>query len=62
MESKPMTENTTRKRVKVYKLNDEGEWDDAGTGHVSVVHLQVGVFFKTFFPFLLWLHLHLLSF
>ena len=36
-----MTENSTRKRVKVYKLNDDGEWDDAGTGHVSCLHHEV---------------------
>jgi hypothetical protein len=29
-------------RVKLYKLNDEGTWDDNGTGHVSVQYLEVG--------------------
>jgi len=28
-------------RVKVYRLNDEGKWDDQGTGHVSVDYLEV---------------------
>lgn len=28
-------------RVKLYKLNDEGTWDDRGTGHVSIDDLQV---------------------
>lgn len=27
-------------RVKVYRLNDEGKWDDKGTGHVSVEYLE----------------------
>lgn len=25
-----------QQRVKVYKLNEEGLWDDKGTGHVTV--------------------------
>lgn len=28
-------------RVKVYRLNDDGKWDDKGTGHVSVEYLEV---------------------
>jgi hypothetical protein len=28
-------------RVKVYRLNDEGLWDDKGTGHVSVEVMEV---------------------
>lgn len=28
-------------RVKVYKLNEDGLWDDKGTGHVSVEYLEV---------------------
>lgn len=28
-------------RVKVYRLNDEGLWDDKGTGHVSVELMEV---------------------
>ncbi|XP_043720303.1 serine/threonine-protein phosphatase 4 regulatory subunit 3-like isoform X2 [Telopea speciosissima] len=27
-------------RVKVYRLNDNGKWDDRGTGHVSVDYLE----------------------
>ncbi|KAG0581095.1 hypothetical protein KC19_4G224600 [Ceratodon purpureus] len=27
-------------RVKVYRLTDEGKWDDKGTGHVSVEYLE----------------------
>lgn len=29
-------------RVKVYKLNEEGQWEDKGTGHISVEHMEVG--------------------
>lgn len=29
-------------RVKVYRLNSDGLWDDKGTGHVSVEYLEVG--------------------
>ena len=29
-------------RVKVYRLNTEGQWDDKGTGHVSVEVMEVG--------------------
>jgi len=25
----------TRRRVKVYQLNEDRQWDDRGTGHVS---------------------------
>lgn len=28
-------------RVKVYRLNDDGKWDDQGTGHVTVDYLEV---------------------
>ncbi|PNY04480.1 hypothetical protein L195_g000904 [Trifolium pratense] len=35
-------------RVKVYRLNDDGKWDDQGTGHVTVDYLErseeLGVF------------------
>eukprot|EP00959_Pyramimonas_sp_CCMP1952_P086611 1811605-Pyramimonas_sp.AAC.2 len=27
-------------RVKVYKLNENGTWDDKGTGHVSVEYME----------------------
>ncbi|KAL5996362.1 hypothetical protein ACLOJK_026439 [Asimina triloba] len=33
-------------RVKVYHLNDEGKWDDRGTGHVNVDYLEVWFFHK----------------
>lgn len=29
-------------RVKVYKLNSEGQWEDKGTGHISVEYMEVG--------------------
>lgn len=29
-------------RVKVYLLNEEGFWDDRGTGHVTVEYVRVG--------------------
>jgi hypothetical protein len=29
------------RRVKVYILNAEGQWDDAGTGHVAIVPSEV---------------------
>lgn len=28
-------------RIKVYRLNEEGLWDDRGTGHVSVEMMEV---------------------
>lgn len=31
-------------RVKVYRLNNDGLWDDKGTGHVSVEYLEVRSF------------------
>ena len=27
----------TKWRVKLYKLNFSGQWDDLGTGHVSII-------------------------
>lgn len=39
-------------RVKVYRLNDEGKWDDQGTGHVTVDYLEVcESFFFIFYLF-----------
>lgn len=32
------TEATTRRRVKLYMLNEERQWDDKGTGHVSALY------------------------
>lgn len=28
-------------RVKVYRLNEDGKWEDQGTGHVTVDYLEV---------------------
>ena len=36
-----MAEN--RRRVKVYVLNEERQWDDKGTGHVSSTLLEESV-------------------
>ncbi|XP_072955005.1 uncharacterized protein [Typha angustifolia] len=36
----PNSSNNNMQRVKVYRLNDEGKWDDQGTGHVSVEYLE----------------------
>ena len=30
----------TRRRVKLYLLNDDGQWDDRGTGHISCQYNQ----------------------
>ena len=30
-----------RHRAKVYCLNDEGQWDDRGTGHAAVQYVPV---------------------
>lgn len=32
-------------RVKVYRLNDDGKWDDQGTGHVTVDYLEVSTLY-----------------
>uniref|UniRef100_A0A2P2MU35 Serine/threonine-protein phosphatase 4 regulatory subunit 3-B-like isoform X8 n=1 Tax=Rhizophora mucronata TaxID=61149 RepID=A0A2P2MU35_RHIMU len=34
------TQQKLQERVKVYRLNDNGNWDDQGTGHVTVDHLE----------------------
>ncbi|KAA8527388.1 hypothetical protein F0562_034897 [Nyssa sinensis] len=34
------TANNSMQRVKVYRLNDDGKWDDQGTGHVTVDYLE----------------------
>ena len=31
-------------RVKVYRLSNDGKWDDQGTGHVTVDYLEVWLF------------------
>lgn len=35
-------------RVKVYKLNDEGTWDDNGTGQATVEYYEVRLIDKQF--------------
>ena len=30
----------TRRRVKVYTLNEDRQWDDRGTGHVSSAYVE----------------------
>ena len=32
---------TNLQRVKVYRLNESGHWDDKGTGHVSCEYMEV---------------------
>lgn len=34
------TMSDTRRRVKVYTLNEERQWDDRGTGHVSSTYVE----------------------
>ncbi|VDD81859.1 unnamed protein product [Mesocestoides corti] len=34
------SEASTRRRVKLYMLNDERQWDDKGTGHVSALYTE----------------------
>lgn len=35
-----MQDSNSAQRVKVYRLNNEGLWDDKGTGHISVEYLE----------------------
>ncbi|XP_058076120.1 uncharacterized protein LOC131224775 isoform X5 [Magnolia sinica] len=37
---KNSTAPNSMQRVKVYRLNDDGKWDDRGTGHVTVDYLE----------------------
>ncbi|KAL7178268.1 hypothetical protein ACSBR2_031423 [Camellia fascicularis] len=37
---KSQTANNSMQRVKVYRLNDDGKWDDQGTGHVTVDYME----------------------
>ncbi|CAL0300954.1 unnamed protein product [Lupinus luteus] len=37
---KPQANSNSMQRVKVYRLSDDGKWDDQGTGHVSVDYLE----------------------
>ncbi|XP_071940253.1 uncharacterized protein [Coffea arabica] len=39
-QEKSPSANNSMQRVKVYRLNDDGKWDDQGTGHVTVDYLQ----------------------
>ncbi|KAL6990056.1 hypothetical protein U1Q18_015805 [Sarracenia purpurea var. burkii] len=39
-QEKSQTANNSMQRVKVYRLNDDGKWDDQGTGHVTVDYLE----------------------
>ncbi|XP_020113740.1 serine/threonine-protein phosphatase 4 regulatory subunit 3 isoform X2 [Ananas comosus] len=36
----PGSSSSNMQRVKVYRLNDDGKWDDQGTGHVSVEYME----------------------
>ena len=36
-----MSGDTTRHRAKVYCLNDEGQWDDRGTGQAFIQYIPV---------------------
>eukprot|EP00899_Mesostigma_viride_P016714 jgi/Mesvir1/25043/Mv16981-RA.2 len=40
MNSSPGGFGNYMQRVKVYRLSEEGQWDDKGTGHVSVEYLE----------------------
>ena len=35
-DSSPTAETNTKWRVKLYHLNEEGQWDDKGTGNVEI--------------------------
>ncbi|KAK8661817.1 hypothetical protein V6N13_091409 [Hibiscus sabdariffa] len=37
---KPQGNANSMQRVKVYRLSDDGKWDDQGTGHVTVDYLE----------------------
>ncbi|PIA61129.1 hypothetical protein AQUCO_00300565v1 [Aquilegia coerulea] len=39
-QGKPSNSVNPMQRVKVYRLNDDGKWDDRGTGHVTVDYLE----------------------
>ena len=38
--SDKMADNNTRRRVKLYMLNEDRQWDDRGTGHVSSTYVE----------------------
>lgn len=35
-----MADTSTRRRVKLYMLNEDRQWDDRGTGHVSSAYVE----------------------
>ncbi|KAL6532538.1 hypothetical protein OROGR_014508 [Orobanche gracilis] len=39
-QDKSPNSNNSMQRVKVYRLNEDGKWDDQGTGHVTVDYLE----------------------
>ncbi|XP_031264451.1 serine/threonine-protein phosphatase 4 regulatory subunit 3-like [Pistacia vera] len=39
-QDKSQANANSMQRVKVYRLNDDGKWDDQGTGHVTVDYLE----------------------
>ncbi|XP_077217272.1 uncharacterized protein LOC143851645 [Tasmannia lanceolata] len=39
-QGKTLASSNSMQRVKVYRLNDGGKWEDRGTGHVSVDYLE----------------------
>ncbi|XP_020521251.1 serine/threonine-protein phosphatase 4 regulatory subunit 3 isoform X1 [Amborella trichopoda] len=39
-QGKSVASGNSMQRVKVYRLNNEGKWDDQGTGHVTVDYLE----------------------
>ncbi|XP_047263189.1 serine/threonine-protein phosphatase 4 regulatory subunit 3-like isoform X2 [Capsicum annuum] len=39
-QEKASSTSNSMQRVKVYRLNDDGKWDDQGTGHVTVDYLE----------------------
>uniref|UniRef100_A0A7N0T7L8 Serine/threonine-protein phosphatase 4 regulatory subunit 3-like central domain-containing protein n=2 Tax=Kalanchoe fedtschenkoi TaxID=63787 RepID=A0A7N0T7L8_KALFE len=39
-QEKPPTATNSMQRVKVYRLNDDGKWDDQGTGHVTLDYVE----------------------
>ncbi|XP_073053649.1 uncharacterized protein [Primulina eburnea] len=47
-QEKSPNSSSSMQRVKVYRLNEDGKWDDQGTGHVTVDYLErsedVGLF------------------
>ncbi|KAL9364829.1 hypothetical protein Peur_042702 [Populus x canadensis] len=39
-QEKSQANSNSMQRVKVYRLNDDGKWDDQGTGHATVDYLE----------------------